>query len=171
MATSYEELTHWKRPWCCEELGTGGEGDNRGWDGWMPSPTRWAWVWVNSRSWWGTGGPGVLQFMGSQRVGHCWATELKWNELKLLLEKNSLILQQGSKLDSSDLNQIRNFIDWKLSVNFAFSLISKDRAAEITIEKLMWNHNCIFVGFWGQFLFLKTLKLLNKTLKFTTWFC
>ena len=71
-----KELTHWKRPWCWEGLGAGGEGDGRGWDGWMASLTRWTWVWVNSRSWWWTGRPGVLQFMGSQRVGHDWATEL-----------------------------------------------------------------------------------------------
>ena len=64
--------------WCWEGLGAGGEGDDRGWDGWMASPTRWTWVWVNSRSWWWTGRPGVLQFMGSQRVGHDWATELNW---------------------------------------------------------------------------------------------
>ena len=68
LATSCEELTHWKRPWFRERLGAGGEGDDRGWDGWMASPTQWAWVWVNSGSWWWTGRPGVLQFMGSQRV-------------------------------------------------------------------------------------------------------
>ena len=59
-------------------LGAGGEGDNRGWDGWMASPTRWRWVWVNSGSWWWTGRPGVLWFMGLQRVGHDWVTELNW---------------------------------------------------------------------------------------------
>ena len=74
--TSCEELTHWKRLWCWGGLGAGGEGDDRGWDGWMASLTRWTWVWVNSRSWWWTGRPGVLWFMGSQRVGHDWATEL-----------------------------------------------------------------------------------------------
>ena len=52
----------------------GGEGVDRGWDGWMASPAQWAWVW------WGTGKPGVLQFMGSQRVRHDWATELNWTE-------------------------------------------------------------------------------------------
>ena len=52
------------------------EGRWRGWDGWMVSPTQWTWVWVDSGSWWWTGRPGVLQFMGSQRVGHDWATEL-----------------------------------------------------------------------------------------------
>ena len=61
---------------CWERLGAGGEGDDRGWDGWMASPTQWTWVWVNSRSWWWTGKPGVLQFMGSQ--GHDWVTELNW---------------------------------------------------------------------------------------------
>ena len=67
-----------KRPWCWETLKVGGEGDNRRWDGWMASPTWWTWVWVNSRSWWWTGKPGMLQSMGSQRVGHDWATELNW---------------------------------------------------------------------------------------------
>ena len=75
LATSCEELTHWKRLWCWEGLGTGGEGDDGGWDGWMASPTRWTWVWVNSGSWWWTGRSGMLWFMGSQRVGHGWATE------------------------------------------------------------------------------------------------
>ena len=56
----------------------GKEGDNRGWDGWMASLTRWTWVWVNSGSWWWTGRPMVLRFMGSQRVGHDWATDLIW---------------------------------------------------------------------------------------------
>ena len=80
LATSCEELTHWKRPWCWEGLGAGGERDNKGWDGWMASLTRWTWVWVNSGSWWWTGRPGVLRFVGSQKVGHDWATELNWTE-------------------------------------------------------------------------------------------
>ena len=61
-------------------MGAGGEGDERGWDGWMASLTRWMWVWVNSGSWWWTGRPGVLRFMGLQRVGQDWATELNWTE-------------------------------------------------------------------------------------------
>jgi len=80
LATWCEELTHLKRPWCWERLRIGGEGDDRGWDGWMASLTQWTWVWVNSRSWWWTGRPGVLQFMGSQRVGHDWVTELNWKD-------------------------------------------------------------------------------------------
>ena len=65
-----------------EGLGAEGERDDRGWDGWMASLTRWTWVWVNSGRWWWTGRLGVLRFMGSQRVGHDWATELNWTELK-----------------------------------------------------------------------------------------
>ena len=80
LATSCKQLTHWEKPWCWEELGAEGEGVDRGWDGWMASPTRWTWVWVNSGSWWWTGRPGVLRFIRSQRVGHDWATELYWTE-------------------------------------------------------------------------------------------
>ena len=65
-----------KRPWCWERLKAGGEGDDRGWDGWMASPTWWTRVWASSRSWWWTGKPGVLRSMRSQRVGHNWGTEL-----------------------------------------------------------------------------------------------
>ena len=64
--------------WCWERLKVGGEGNDRGWDGWMPSLTRWTWVWVSSGSWWWTGKPGVRWSMGSQRVGHKWETELNW---------------------------------------------------------------------------------------------
>ena len=78
LAISCEESIHWERSWCWEGLRAAGEGDNRGWDGWMASPTGWSWVWVNSSSWWWTGRPGVLRFMGLQSVGHNWATELNW---------------------------------------------------------------------------------------------
>ena len=77
-----QRTTHWKRPWCWERLKTGGKGDNRGWDGWMASPTQWTWVWINSRSWWWTGKPAMLQYIGLQRVRHDWATELRWNSYK-----------------------------------------------------------------------------------------
>ena len=69
-----------KKSWCWERLNVGGEGDGKGWDGWMASPIPWTWVWINSGSWWWTGRPGVLQSMGSPRVRHDWATELKWTE-------------------------------------------------------------------------------------------
>ena len=73
----FGHLIHWKRLWCWGRL-KAGEGDDRGWDGWMASPTRWRWVWVNSGNWWWTGKPGVLQSMGSQRARHDWATELTY---------------------------------------------------------------------------------------------
>ena len=73
LATWCEELTYLKRPWCWDRLKVGGEGDDRGWDGWMEP--QWTWVWVNSGSWWWTGRPGVLQSMGSQRVGLNWLTD------------------------------------------------------------------------------------------------
>ena len=76
LAPGCKELTHLKRPWCWKRLRVEGEGDDRRWDGWMASPTQWTWVWVNSRSWWQTGRPGVLQSMGLQNVRHNWATEL-----------------------------------------------------------------------------------------------
>ena len=66
LATWCKELTHWKRPWCWERLRAGGEGDDRGWDGWMASPTQWTWVWASSGSWWWTGKPWVLQSVGLQ---------------------------------------------------------------------------------------------------------
>ena len=74
-----------ERPWWWEGLEAEGEREDRGWDGWMASPTRWGWVWVNFRSWWWTGRPGVLQFMGSQRVRHDWVTELNWTDISLRL--------------------------------------------------------------------------------------
>ena len=75
LATWCEDLTHLKRPWCWERLKAGRKGDDRGWDGWIASPTQWIWVWVSSRSWWRTGKPGMLQSMGSQRIRLDWSTE------------------------------------------------------------------------------------------------
>ena len=73
LATRCEELTYLQRLWCWERLRAGGEVGDRGWDCWMASPTEWTWIWVNSRSWWCTGRPRVLQSMRSARVGHDWA--------------------------------------------------------------------------------------------------
>ena len=80
LATWCEELTHLKIPWCWERFRAGGERDDRGWDGWMASSTRWTWIWVDSGSWWWTGRPVMLQLMGLQRVRHDLSdwTELKW---------------------------------------------------------------------------------------------
>ena len=77
LATCCEELTCLKRPWCWERLKAGGEGDDRGWYGWMASRTQWTRVWVDPRSWWWTGRLGVLWFMGSQN--QAWLSD--WTEL------------------------------------------------------------------------------------------
>ena len=83
LATWWEELIHLKRPWFWEWLKVGGQGNDRGWDGWMASPIQWTWVWVSSGSWWWTGRPGVVQSIGSQIVRHDWATELNWTDEQL----------------------------------------------------------------------------------------
>ena len=102
LATSCEELTHWKRLWCLKGLGAGGEGDDRRWDGWMASPTQWTWVWMNSRSWWWIGRPGVLQFMGLQRVGH----DCDWTELNL---SSSFILTFNNSMTWTDNSSTKTF--------------------------------------------------------------
>ena len=73
--------THWKRLWCWERLRAGGEGDDRGWDGWMASPTRWTWIWVNSRSWWWTGSLACCNSWGCKESDM--TERLKWTELKI----------------------------------------------------------------------------------------
>ena len=88
-----------KRPWCWERLKAGGEGDDRGWDGWMASPTQWTWVWVDSRSWWWTRRPGVLRFMGSQRLRHDWVTELNWIETGNGKSEHRRFRNQWTKMD------------------------------------------------------------------------
>ena len=112
LATSCKELTPWKRPWWWEGLGAG-EVDDRGWDGWIASPTWWAWVWVNSGSWWWTGRPGVLRFMRSQRVGHDLLTETK---LKLPLGIFSMPLVRDWILKVKQR--------WLLILKLVFSLFS-----------------------------------------------
>ena len=102
LATWWKELTHLKRSWCWERLKVGGEGDNRGWDGWMASLTQWAWVWANSGSWWWIGRPGMLQSMGvskSRTQLSNW-TELYifWSGLLSISCPNSIVIS-GQVLD------------------------------------------------------------------------
>ena len=89
MATSCGELTHWKRVWRWEGLGAEGEGDDRGWDGWMALPTRWMWVWVNSGRWWWTGRPGCAAIHGVVK-SRTWLID--WTELNWAAYKGTLIL-------------------------------------------------------------------------------
>ena len=98
LAISCEELTHWKRPWCWERLGAGGGGDDRGWDGWMASTTRWTWIWVNSGRWWWTGRPVCCDSWGHKELDTTerlnW-TELNWRSNYMLFVKNG----RGIKVD------------------------------------------------------------------------
>ena len=100
LATWCKELTHWKRPWCWERLKVGGEGDDKGWDGWMASPTRWTWVWASLGSW---DGQGILVCCSSwgHRVGNDWATELNWPCPRLLLD----FLSCGVRCNPSQADQ------------------------------------------------------------------
>ena len=95
-----------------ERVKAGGAGDDRGWDGWMASLTRWTWVWVNSRSWWWTGRPGMLQSMGSQRTGPKWVTELNWAEP----HHGCLTLMASSKPNDLSKTPFPNSIAWMLGV-------------------------------------------------------
>ena len=122
-----EELTHLKRRWYWERLQAGGEGDDRGWDGWMASPTWWTWVWVDCGSWWWTGRPGMLRFMGSQRVGHDWATELNWTFLPLSFPASHAVESlnpAGSitgPLDSIPISKVQSYKHFPLTAPLTHS--------------------------------------------------
>ena len=128
-----EEPTHWKRPWWWKRLKAGGEGDDRGWDGWMASPTQWTWVWVNSGSWWWTGRPGVLQSMGSQRVGHNWATELNWSLTQL---------EDGIKPISDQIWPCISFNRWD------FCSGSEDRSLLEGKLQILWLWSLFLIVVW-----------------------
>ena len=135
LATWCEELTHWKRPWCWEGLGAGGEGDDRGSDGWMASPTRWTWVWVNSGSWWWTGRPGVLRFMGSQRVRHDWATELNWTAgtvIPITTDSKSTSKIKWLKIADKTQNKVGSM--WYLIMHMM------SHNSNWCYEHLLWHH-------------------------------
>ena len=104
LATWWEELTHLKRPWCWERLKVGGEGLGRRWDGWMASPTQWTWVWVNSRSWWWTGRPDVLQSVG---VTKSWTQLRYWTNWT---EINENIHMDNEKWDFNIAQSYKNWI-------------------------------------------------------------
>ena len=124
-ADSFEKTLYWER------LRAGGEGDDRGWDGWMASPTRWTWVLVDSGSWWWTGRPDMLQFMGLQRVGHGWVTELNWTEPMI----------RGFSPESSD------------RADFSEKVLSK---RQIEIAQVKWAEKegckdfCWGIGVWRE---------------------
>ena len=117
LATWCEDLTHLKRPWFWERLRVGGEGDDRGWDGWVASLIRWTWVWVDSGSCWWTGGTGVLRFMESQRVG----TQLS---------------------DWTELNWISCFCTWQLSFQLGCTL--DKRTSNTFFSMCVFSHGWLF---------------------------
>ena len=117
-----------ERLWCWEGLGAGGEGDDRGWDGWVASPTQWTWVWVTFGSWWWTGRPGVLRFMGSQRIGHHWATERNWTDsLEFCIQMGVSFLFWHSRefvLCKIEIHDKKNHNDSKLLIFLSIVLSS-----------------------------------------------
>ena len=146
LATSCEELTHWKRPWCWEGLGAGREGDDRGWDGWKASVTRWTCVWVNSGSWWWTGRPGVLRFMGSQRV-RCHWTELNWWSCPDLLDSLSaspllFFLKQTLKIRVGDSSINIGSQSQKVEIKVAWGLWPCNLHGYTHIDKCAFPNIC-----------------------------
>ena len=107
-------LTHWKRLWCWERLKSGGEGDSRGWDGWMASPTGWTRVWASSGSWWWTGKPGMPQTVGLQS-----RTQLTI-ELKLCLDFSTIKYLKPKFLFLVNFSQIYLFLCLKSTVAACF---------------------------------------------------
>ena len=96
LATWWKELTHWETPWCWGRLKAGGEGEERGQDGWMESHAWWIWVWASSGSWWWIGKPGVLQSIGSQRVRQHLATEQQQHSKKLKYSWKAKFMRRAS---------------------------------------------------------------------------
>ena len=119
LATWCEEPSHWKRLWCWERLKAGGEGGDRGWEGWMVSPTQWEGVWANSGRWRRTGKPGVLQSIGLQRVRHDWATKQQQGKL-VLKNRNRKIINSLLKNE-----HFRKWSDFLKSTIFKFLSQSK----------------------------------------------
>jgi len=146
------------KDWCWEGLGAGGEGDYTGWDGWMASPTRWTWVWVNSGSWWWTGRPGMLRFTGSQRVGHDWATEL--NELNWMGIKVISLIHVCLIIKWLILSSYTSFLSVKflLVVLLLSSFPFPNWSMWLCITRLLFSPECTAIFFtcvfaFGSFLF------------------
>ena len=104
-----------------KRLKMGGEGVNRGWDGWMASPTWWTSVWVSSKSRWWTGKPGVLQFLGSQRVGHDWVTELNWTDSEQKAPGSHSSMDSWVMLQTMGLQRVRH--DWATELNWSSHIL------------------------------------------------
>ena len=122
LATWCEELTHWERPWCWERLRAGGEGDDRGWDGWMASLTQWTWVWVDSGSWWWTGRPaycGSWGHKGSDTTERLNWTELNWYSCAFWPVCSPLSLPCVSLLSHSSVSSLHSSLSLYLNSQFS----------------------------------------------------
>ena len=144
LATWYEELTHWKRPRCWERL-KAGEGDGRGWAGWMASLTQWTWVWVGSKSWWWTGKLGVLQSMGLERVGHELVTSKKDSKRKIcLLSHRYYSLNTSKSLLIFQCSVVSTLSCRGTWVPFCYSQMLRmaSTVSYINLQTLQWGQNC-----------------------------
>ena len=188
-------MTHWKRPWCWERLRAGEEGDDRGWDGWMASPTQWTCVWVDSGSWWWTGRPGMLRFMGSQRVGHDWATELNWTESKIMTNtskpeiNNSLkcpfqsfrvtlgskiSIMRGACITSWATERVKSGLDWtKTRICFVTAKLNTDSFTALMNNvskrgtKILARDMCTVTVDWLNL----TQCFIGPCLIYSSWWC
>ena len=133
---------------CWEGLGSR---RRRGWDGWMASLTRWTWIWVNSGSWWWTGRPGVLQFMGSQRVGHDWGTDLIWSEGKC----GHLLLDHHLPLFLTALNSFFQICHFRNPENYR-------KSGSVFLFEKIWL--CVFFFLKNYFspFFLEVYSICNE---------
>ena len=128
----------------------GGEGDDQGWDGWMASRTRRTWVWVNSGRWRWTGRPGVLRFMGTQRVGHDWATELNWTKTWMKLEP----VNQSELRKRKRISYINTYV-WNLGKWYWWTVQGRKRDTDINNRLL----NKFLPWFWLEIFYWTDLSL------------
>ena len=131
----------WKDPdagkdWGQQEKGT------RGWDSWMASPTQWTWVWVNSGSWWWTGRPGMLWFMGSQRVRQDWATELNWFFCHLCICTHTYTQTYPHSANSVSLGNSHNLLSASLHASLLIS--SHWNISKLQQYQLMWAFPSVY---------------------------
>ena len=135
-----KERTSWKRPWCWEKLKAGGEGDDRGWNGWTALLTQWTWVWASSGSWWWTGKPGAPQSMGSKRVRHDWATELNWKFsnpfLDPLINFSLIVKWPGERKEVSGIRWCRNLMNCGIKTHGGTLTWATTRLRNIEVQGL-----------------------------------
>ena len=129
LATWSEGLTHRKRPWCWERSKAGGEGDNKGQDGWMASAIQWTWVWASSGRWWRTGKPGVLQSMASE-LG---MTEQQWHSIPPCWIPTNWFLGCGSYIIK---NVIQTFFSLLKILFYFFSLLPNQNCNIVMVMKI-----------------------------------